>query len=262
MTLHVESAGAGAPLVLLHGWGLHGGLFAPLLPALTARRRVHVVDLPGHGHSAPVAPCTLDACVDAVAAAIDASAGAQVPVSLLGWSFGGLVAQRYAARFPARAEALLLVCTTPRFASGDGWRHAIAPRSLARFADELRVAYAPTICRFMALQMRGVADARPLLARMNAALDARPKALGAALDCALAILEAADLRAAAPTLACATLVVSGARDALTPPAAGAWLAAAIPGARYEVIAGAAHVPFWSHPAEFEAAIMPFIDGGR
>ena len=58
--------GRGPPLVLLHGWAMHSGLWAPLLPRLAERYRVHPVDLPGHGHSAPVAPYTLDAVAAAV----------------------------------------------------------------------------------------------------------------------------------------------------------------------------------------------------
>ena len=49
--LHVDVQGEGAPLVLLHGFALHGGLFAPIVPALSHTHRVHAVDLPGHGHS-------------------------------------------------------------------------------------------------------------------------------------------------------------------------------------------------------------------
>ena len=102
MTLHVASAGAGAPLVLLHGWALHGGIFAPLLPELSMRYRVHVVDLPGHGHSAPLSPYTLDGVTDAVMQAIDGIDGADAPLAIFGWSFGGMLAQRLAARFPSR----------------------------------------------------------------------------------------------------------------------------------------------------------------
>ena len=59
--LHVESAGHGPPIVLLHGWAMHSGLWGPLVPRLARRYRVHAVDLPGHGHSAALASFTLDA---------------------------------------------------------------------------------------------------------------------------------------------------------------------------------------------------------
>ena len=46
-----KASGDGPPLVLLHGFAMHGGLFAPIVHALAQRHRVHVVDLPGHGYS-------------------------------------------------------------------------------------------------------------------------------------------------------------------------------------------------------------------
>ena len=47
--MHIETQGSGPDLVLVHGWAMHGGVFAPLLERLAAHFRVHVVDLPGHG---------------------------------------------------------------------------------------------------------------------------------------------------------------------------------------------------------------------
>lgn len=65
--LFVEVTGEGPPLARRrHGFALHGGLFAPVVPALARSHRVHVVDLPGHGHSAEGA-ATLAEMVDAVA---------------------------------------------------------------------------------------------------------------------------------------------------------------------------------------------------
>ena len=51
MSLQVERRGDGPDLVLLHGWGMHGGVWDELVPRLAARFRVHVPDLPGHGRS-------------------------------------------------------------------------------------------------------------------------------------------------------------------------------------------------------------------
>lgn len=87
MSLHVEVRGTGpVPVVMLHGWAMHGGVMAPLAEALEARCTVYVVDLPGHGHSRdcgiPLAP---SACAAAIAAATP-------PALWLGWSLGGLIA--------------------------------------------------------------------------------------------------------------------------------------------------------------------------
>ncbi|MEP7061751.1 MAG: pimeloyl-ACP methyl ester esterase BioH [Betaproteobacteria bacterium] len=259
MSLHIESVGVGPPLLLLHGWALHAGIFASLLPALAARHRVHALDLPGHGHSPTIAPYTLDAIVDAVVDALPRDVGVVQPLAIVGWSFGGLVAQRLAHRYRGRVARLVLICTTPRFVNGAGWSQGVEPRVLAQFADELRVAYDVTIRRFLSLQMQGLADARATLAQMRVQLDARPRADAAALDAALAILQAADLRDAAPSLEMPTLIITGGRDALTPARAGTWLASAMPAATHAHIADAAHVPFLSHRAAFDAALAAFFD---
>ncbi|MEO8975797.1 MAG: pimeloyl-ACP methyl ester esterase BioH [Casimicrobiaceae bacterium] len=263
MTLHVESVGAGAPLVLLHGWGLHAGFFAPLLPALAARYRVHAVDLPGHGHSPMIAPYTLDSLVDALAADVFAPlAGAGAHASILGWSFGGLLAQRLAHRYPQHVAQLLLVCTTPRFVRADDWPHGVAVQALRQFADELRVAYQPTLRRFLSLQMHDVAACRSTLATMRTQLAARPAADPAALSAALAILEGTDLRNDARAVSQRALVITGGRDTLTPAGAGAWLATALPAATLCTLADAAHIPFLTHAAPFLAALEGFANARR
>jgi pimeloyl-[acyl-carrier protein] methyl ester esterase len=253
--MHIEEVGAGAPLVLLHGWGLHAGFFAPLLPTLAMKSQVYAVDLPGHGHSAPLAPYTLDAIVDGLDAALS---GETRPLTVFGWSFGGMVAQRYAARYPARIQRLVLVCTTPRLAAAPDWPYGVDEDVLRRFGDELAVAYESTLKRFLTLQMQGAADPRPVLTTLRALLFARGTPDPAALVGALRILLDTDLRGAAPALTQPTLVVTGGRDTLTPPLAGAWLARTMPNASLAAIADAAHIPFLSHPAAFNAALASFL----
>jgi len=253
--LFIESTGHGPPLVLLHGWAMHSGIWGPFVAHLARSHRVHAVDLPGHGYSAPIAPCTLDAIVAAIDAALDAEAR---PLTLLGWSFGGLVAMRWAQSRPARVNRLALVCTTPKFVAADDWTRAMPAEAIARFGDELHVAWKLTVQRFLALQVHNSEHGRATLAAIREQLWARGEPTRSALAAALDVLVATDLRADVPRIAQPTLVIAGGRDTLTPPGAGRWLAAAIPGARFEEIAGAAHAPFLSHRDEFLAALEAFL----
>lgn len=254
--LHVDTAGTGPPLVLLHGFAMHGGLFAPIVDGLARRHRVHAVDLPGHGHSPAAFPFTLDALVAAVAGHMKSLGG---PAILLGWSLGGMVAQRLARTQPALVDALVLACTTPCFVARDGWPHAMAAPTLARFGDELAASYEATLERFLTLQVQGSERGRAALADLRAALFARGAPSRATLAAALALLTATDLREEAGDIAAPALVVTGQRDALTPAAAGAWLASAMRDARHVDIAGAGHAPFLSHRDEFAAALEVFFD---
>jgi len=254
--LHVESVGQGPPLVLLHGFALHGGLFAAVVPALARRHRVIAVDLPGHGHSPAPASFTLPSVVASIAHAM---ASFDEPASILGWSFGGLAALELARLHPARVKSLVLVATTPRFVAAADWPHAMAAETLARFGDELAVSYRLTLQRFLTLQVQGSEEGRATLAALRASLFARGAPSKATLAGVLRVLAETDLRAEVRGIDTPALVVTGQRDALAPNLAGAWLAGAMPRARHVDIAAAAHAPFLSHREAFTAAVAPFLD---
>jgi pimeloyl-[acyl-carrier protein] methyl ester esterase len=254
MTLHVESVGAGPPLVLLHGFAMHGGLFTPIVHPLAQRHRVHVVDLPGHGYSEATDATALASVADDVVA-LDFGG----PATFLGWSYGGLVAQHIAQTTADAVAALVLVCTSPRFVASADWPHAMSEETLTRFGDELRISYRLTLQRFLTLQVQGSEAGRATLASLRHALFARNAPSPATLAGVLRILMESDMRAVAPDIAAPTLVVTGSRDTLTPAAAGAWLAGAIPDARYAPIEGAAHAPFLSHRDAFLATVRAFLD---
>ncbi|MEV0807150.1 alpha/beta fold hydrolase [Micromonospora sp. NPDC050200] len=115
--LWYETHGSGQPLVLLHGGYGAVEMFAPILPALTQRRRVIAVDLQGHGRTADVdRPLRYETMADDVAALLrhlDLS-GADV----LGYSLGGGVALRTAIQHPALVRRLVMVSTPCR---RQGW---------------------------------------------------------------------------------------------------------------------------------------------
>jgi len=255
MNLHARTRGSGPALVLLHGWGLHSGIWATLAPELARNFSVTCVDLPGHGRSPPLAATpasgALDAWTGAVAAAVPPGA------AWLGWSLGGQVALN-AALAGHDIRRLVLVATTPRFLASPGWPCGMDPAVLASFADGLAGDHRRTLRKFLALQLRGDRHAASLLQTLSAVLEAGGEADTATLETGLAILAGTDLRERLARIPQPALVVSGERDTLAPPEAGRRLAAALPAGRFELLAGAAHAPFLAAPGQFGELLRAFL----
>lgn len=256
MSLHVEVTGSGEPLLLIHGWGMHGGMWGSAAERLARDYRVLMVDLPGHGYSQKTITKdvdSLDAIVDELSAQFDE------PLNLCGWSLGGQVAMRWAQRYPQQVSRLALVASTPCFVRRTGWDCAMASETLAEFAGALEQNYALTLRRFLALQVRGSENERELLAELRAALFSRGEPELAALRSGLNILRDCDLREALAEIDQPVLVIAGERDTLTPPQASRHIAERMPRARLTVLAGAAHAPFLSHPDQFVGCLKSFLD---
>ena len=252
MALHIEVVGNGPPLVLVHGWGLHGGVFAPLVDRLSGHYQLHLPDLPGHGYSRDDAtPLTLQACVAEILARTP-------PATWLGWSLGGLFAL-HAASVSPQVRALALVAATPRFVRGEHWPHAVEPAVFEQFGRDLGQDYRGTLERFLALDTIGSEHARAELRTLKENLYARGEPAPSALQQGLALLEQSDLRAVLPTLSMPSLWISGHRDRLVSPTAMREAAAIAPGSRYVDIAGGGHAPFLGHADQVADEIRNFMD---
>jgi pimeloyl-ACP methyl ester carboxylesterase len=96
-------AGAGKPLVLVHGLGGAAANWLALAPLLLAGRRLVVPELPGHGASEPLpAAPSLNAYADRIGLLLDE------PAAVVGHSLGGAIALRLAIRRPELVSALVL----------------------------------------------------------------------------------------------------------------------------------------------------------
>lgn len=255
--MHVEKFGSGAPLLLLHGWGMHGGMWGRVVEKLAEACCVYVVDLPGHGQSSKheVREERVGA-LDAMATALTEKF--PMPLTVCGWSLGGQIALRWAAREPLKVQRLVLVSSTPCFVKRDDWQCAMSSETLAGFANALTENYAQTLRRFLALQVRGGDNEREVLVSLRAALFSRGEPDLNALSAGLGILRESDLRCSLPTIAQPTLVIAGERDTLTPPQASQYMAAQLLNAKLAMIKGAAHAPFLSHPEIFVEQIKSFL----
>ncbi|HET7370429.1 MAG TPA: pimeloyl-ACP methyl ester esterase BioH [Gammaproteobacteria bacterium] len=247
MPLHVETAGSGPPLVLLHGWGLHAGVWNETIPALSQHYRCIAIDLPGHGES-PVVEGDVYAWAEACRAAAPKDA------IWLGWSLGGMIAMAAALQAPADVAGLLLVSTTPRFVAAPDWPHAMAPETLAKFAGELESDWRNTVEDFLVLQTLGAATGKVALRKLRNEVFARGTPDPAALAAGLRILENIDLRAQLAEIDIPVKVMSGGRDRLTPPEAGRALAEMLHG-QFDLVARGAHAPFISDPEGFTQWVL-------
>ena len=252
--LHVEILGSGADVVLLHGWALHGGMWGPWLEQLAQHARLHLVDLPGHGHSR-----WDDDIADLAGLAKQVFPAVPRGATVLGWSLGGMVALELARRHPQHLGALVLLATTPRFVAGDGWAHGMRRDVLEGFARGLVADYRGTVRNFLALQTLGDENATQALRTLRGRLATHGEPDAAALRTGLDILRRVDLRDALPRLSQPALVVAGERDRLTPPEAGRELAMQLPSARFHLVERAGHAPFLSHPDEVLREVVPFLE---
>lgn len=253
MVTHTQ--GAGKDIVLLHGWGMHSGIWKGILPELTARYRVTTIDFPGHGRSSPT-EFTLDSLVKDLNEIIPSGS------ILLGWSLGAVVGQKFAISYPEKLDRLVLVSGTPRFVDAEDWPHATRREVFSQFSRDLEQDYQSTLKRFIFLQSKGGEKAGDTHKELQRIMMHGPQLDPVALKCGLDILEYTDLRNELNKIRCPVQLMLGERDTLVPTGVGDNVAGLLSNARIEVIAGAGHAPFLSHPHEFIQSVFSFIETGQ
>lgn len=232
--LHCEPAGdTEAPPLLLGGsLGSTLGMWAPQVAGLSDRLRLFPFDLRGHGRSpAPPGPYSIAELGEDVLALADRLGLERW--SYAGLSIGGMVGLWLGANAPARIERLVVLCTSAYAPPASSWAERAAT---VRAADSADVVADAVVQRWFT----------PQWAAEHATLTASHRAMIAGTDpegyasCCEAI-AALDLRGELTSIAAPTLVIGGADDPALPPEHQRAIAAAVPGARLEILADAAHL---------------------
>lgn len=217
-------------VVLCGSLGATAAMWDPQLPTLRGRRVV-TVEHPGHG-GAPVQ--NGQAVADLAARVLDQVGSGTF--SFVGLSLGGAVGMRLALDAPDRVEKLVLACTSPRFGEPEGWYERAATvreHGLTAIADAV-------LSRWFTPGFGDVDRFREMF------LSVDPE--GYARCCEA--LARWDVRDELAEIAAPTLVISASEDPATPPSVGEALASGIPGARFEVLADAAHLANVERPGDF------------
>jgi poly(3-hydroxyalkanoate) depolymerase len=243
--------GDGVPLLLITGIGAHVGMWEPFAQEIPGHRIV-AFDAPGTGGSQlPWVPMRIPALASHVLALLDVLGLDRVDV--LGYSWGGGLAQVLARRAPQRVRRLVL-CATSVGLGG------IPPTPLAALllATPARY-YHPALFRLTMPAIAGGRTAREpdlLKAQAGARLAHAPSLLGYAYQ-----LFAAASFSSLPwvhQLRQPTLIVSGDKDPVVPLANARQLARLIPDARLHVVAGGGHLFLLDQPGDGAPPIRDFL----
>jgi len=255
--LAVTESGSGQPLVLLHGWGLHSGVWQSCLLELEKDFHCYRVDMLGYGDSQDndLLPFSLENMREALSKVINSIDSNEI--TLLGWSLGGLVAIDYLSHYSDKVKKLVLVASNASFCQQPGWLAAMESSVLENFSQQLEKDYQKTVDKFLALQMFGMDNYKMALKVLKQSIADRAEPSLSSLREGLQVLRNADLRMALSKLKQAVLIIMGSHDRLVPCQASSNMQLLLSSAMIQVIDGAGHAPFISHPDEFLKALGEF-----
>jgi 3-oxoadipate enol-lactonase len=249
----VTRSGRGAPLVLMHCLGVDKTMWPLAVPGLADQFELIAFDFPGHGKAdLSDGPISIESLSDDLVRRLDAL-GLQ-KVHLGGISLGGIVAQDFAARHPARVDKLVLIDTTPRYT--DEMQHLWAERAatarnrgVAVMTDGLLdVWFSPAAVAANGPAVRYVRDC---FARVSGEGYAR----------ACEALADADTRALLPQIEAETLVVCGRDDLPSFRDAAEAMQSAIAKAELLWIDDTRHASILEQPILFATALRSFLTAG-
>ena len=268
--VYFEEQGDGEPLLLI--MGLAGDSIAWLFQreAFAAKYRTIVFDNRGVGRtSKPDGPYTTAAMADDAVGVLDAL---DIPrAHVVGISMGGMIAQELALRHPQRVRGLVLGCT---YAKPDHGVTATFDDSLAFFGGTKGADGEIQVDLSNLDPMAFIGRLLPLTFTPQFIMTELPKLMQVfsgvmthgfdlrAIMAQVAATQGHDTVDRLGQISAPTLVLTGDSDMLIPPANSDVLAAAIPGARLQKIAGGSHGFNFETPDAFNAAVLEFLGSCR
>ena len=215
--------GSGPPLLLLGGLVMQYDVMWRLqLKALGEHYRLIMFHLPGCVGAELHDDLSIDSLTDDLAVLLD-QLGVDAPLPVIGYSFGGVLAQAFALAHPQRCAGLCITVSSP-FSQG-ATDFPVLMRELQKSA------------RFMTLNRGWNMPALPAYQKVIAHFD---------------------LRARLGELRCPCRIICGSDDAYQPPAYSRLIAAALPGAELIEVAGAGHLLGFTHHEQYNRLLLEFL----
>lgn len=246
-----DDVGTGLPIVFLHAFPLNRTMWAPQVSALAADYRCIAPDARGFGESSATPPYSIDRYADDAIAVLDSL---QIPRAVfVGLSMGGYVALSMWRRHAGRVRALVLADTRAAADTPDGAERRRHLMDVARAEGSTGVAN---------LQIAGIVgrttrDRRPDIYDAVHRMMAQAPVTGV-LGGIEALLGRADSTSLLESITVPTMLICGEEDVITQPREMRAMAAAIPGARIEILMEAGHLSNLERAGAFNTVLTEFL----
>jgi pimeloyl-ACP methyl ester carboxylesterase len=247
----------GPAVVLIHGYTDNARDWVPMLPYLSKKYRLILVDIRGHGQSSKPECCytRLDFAYD-IKLLLDALDVKRADI--VGHSLGSIIAQTFAEYWPERTAHVVLIASTGGLPPG-------SPKKKPEFdfagvIKQLKEPIDPD-SPFMIAWWDSPTPVDPDFIRRQ-----RKDAAGIPLRVWLAVLDQAlpgdqyaDLQATLPRLKAPTLLIWGSKDPIMEEPVRQSLRTALPNAQVKIFDGLGHNPFWENPRAVADSINAFLN---
>ncbi|MGB0495739.1 MAG: pimeloyl-ACP methyl ester esterase BioH [Kangiellaceae bacterium] len=239
-------------LALIHGWGLHGGIWETLISKLESQYQVYNIDLPGFGRS-PIAngDYNLEYLVESVVSVLPEKC------HIIGWSMGGLVATATALKYPERIDKLVTVASSPCFVETERNPHGMNKTILDTFIQYLSEDFRGTLIKFLSIQTMGSKTQKADIQRLKETVFLHGVPAEKALAGGLSILKNTDLSEQLNDLKMPLLRIYGKLDTLVPRRSISYVDKLVPSSEKIIFSKSGHSPFLSQTFEFIDSVSKF-----
>ena len=238
MNINFRIFGQGYPVVFFNGWGVFKQVWLPLIKSLSLYNQLILVDLPGFGFTATMSW-----------EEFKKQLLEQLPnvFAVVGWSLGGLYAQRLAIEESHHVSSLMCITSSPCFIADKSWP-AVPENIFTQFYNNISIDREKTLKDFISLQLNK--------APLSLPLGEIPSLQG--LQEGLKILELWDLREQLHNISMPASFLFGRLDPIAPVKIMEVMQVLYPNYDYVLFRHSAHMPFLSHMDLFIDEFRRFI----
>jgi pimeloyl-[acyl-carrier protein] methyl ester esterase len=251
--LYTETFGQGEPVVMLHGWAMHSGVWRVFAQEIAKNNQVICIDLPGHGRNLDSPSAVLDDWTAKIMEVLPID-----PSHFIAWSLGGNIALDIAKKNPSRVKSMTLLASNPHFMKTKTWL-GTSDEILDDFEKNLNINIEATLFRFMTLQVQGISGLKLYLEQIKRVMQECATPSLRVLKNGLSLLRDSDLREALENISCPAQLILGSVDSLIPAAILDDCKRLQPALECHIIEGAGHIPFITHQEETLERVRNFIE---